>query len=133
MSNSSSDNTHYSEYSLILRASKIEGVGVFVTHTLALGAELFGDWILSSKIYKKEDLHALGELRKFLCHYKGDYIGPAHWDYLHISWFLNHSENPNIGVVGGVDGKYITLREIQTGEELLIDYNQIDALGLDDI
>jgi SET domain-containing protein len=129
MSKSFLDNGDYTQFSLILRASSIEGVGVFATHTLRSGVELFTGWEDSSKIYSEEEAQSLGELKKYLCRYGSSYIGPAKWDNMHLSWFLNHSKNPNIAATSGVMGKYYTLREIQKGEELSIDYNSIDAIG----
>lgn len=117
----------YSTNSIALKASLIEGVGVFATHSLNSGIELFTNWRESSRIYSQDELDSLGELRKYLCSYQDGYIGPDSFDNMHLSWFMNHSDNPNVGVIGDVTGKYISLREIQEGEELLIDYNIIGA------
>lgn len=43
--------------------------------------------------------------------------------------FINHSENPNIGqshVESEIEGVEIALRDIQKGEELLVDYYEFD-------
>eukprot|EP00397_Hematodinium_sp_SG-2012_P059192 GEMP01075584.1.p1 GENE.GEMP01075584.1~~GEMP01075584.1.p1 ORF type:complete len:159 (+),score=38.81 GEMP01075584.1:369-845(+) len=46
---------------------------------------------------------------------------------LDVSWYLNHSTAPNVGYTDvetptGEFNTYVTLREIQEGEELLVDY-----------
>ena len=121
--------TEYSTNSIILKSSLIEGVGVFTTHSLDANIELFINWRKSSKIYSSNEYDSLGELRKYPCHYQDGYIGPDSFDNMHLSWFLNHSDNPNVGIIGDdVTGKYITLREIEEGEELLINYNLIGAI-----
>jgi hypothetical protein len=44
---------------------------------------------------------------------------------LHIRWFLNHSNEPNMNAVdGGLS--FVTKRPIMKGEELLVDYGTYD-------
>lgn len=60
---------------------------------------------------------------KDICIFReGNYLVP---DYglngLDISWYLNHSEEPNLQVIDGY--LFRTLRRIHAGEELTVDYN----------
>ncbi len=41
---------------------------------------------------------------------------------MEIGWYLNHSNNPN--VERRADGNLYTIRKIEAGEEILVDYNQ---------
>ena len=54
-------------------------------------------------------------------------------DYLCLSIdnnrFLNHSEKPNIKSLGSFEDN-IALRDINIGEEITIDYNEIDVNGI---
>jgi len=49
---------------------------------------------------------------------------------MNVSWFLNHDElNANVGVdrsqVGGLWSRFVTLQDIQEGEELRYNYNAV--------
>merc|ERR1712187_859643 len=48
---------------------------------------------------------------------------------MNLSWYLNHSDNPNIAFQDAAeDGEYnsfVTRRRIEQGEELLIDYREL--------
>lgn len=39
-----------------------------------------------------------------------------------IAWFMNHSDDPNVMFAGRDFEETLTMRNIATGEELLIDY-----------
>ena len=55
------------------------------------------------------------------CIVKGDKYGcPTNFNKLTISWYLNHSERPN--VVIDQDSRFHALRDIDPGEELTADY-----------
>jgi len=118
----------YSENSIELMVSLIDGVGVFATHCLNSGIELFTGWQENSRFYTQEEFESLGKLGRFPCRYLDGYIGPDRFDNMHLSWFMNHSDSPNVGVIGGSKGKYVSLREIQKGEELVIDYELCGAM-----
>lgn len=41
-----------------------------------------------------------------------------------IGWYINHSREPNIHKIG--EDHIVTSRAIKAGEEILIDYNQLN-------
>jgi SET domain-containing protein len=43
---------------------------------------------------------------------------------MEIGWFLNHSETPNI--IKKSDGLVYAVTDIQAGDEILMDYNQLN-------
>ena len=55
------------------------------------------------------------------------YAGP---NYLNISYYLNHSDNPNLDIVDKKNGSayvdFKTNRDIKKGEELFINYNDYE-------
>lgn len=118
---------------VMLKPSVIEGVGVFAITTIPKGCrEMFGkpdaaeDWIT----IPKKEIAALPEHAQFIvgnyCLYDdANYFLPAQgFKKMDVSLFLNHSDNPNIISIN--DGEYFeAIRNINPGEELLIDYGEI--------
>ena len=118
---------------VMLKPSTLEGVGVFAIQSIKKGCrDMFSkpdqldNWI---KLSKKEVM-ALPSHSKFLienyCLYDQDnYFVPDYgFKKMDLSLFLNHSAAPNIISIN--DGEYFeATRDIETGEELLIDYGQI--------
>lgn len=53
------------------------------------------------------------------------YAGP---NYINISYYLNHSDNPNLDIVekGGAYVDFKTNRDIKKGEELFINYSDYE-------
>jgi hypothetical protein len=45
---------------------------------------------------------------------------PKHFDALTVSWYLNHSDQPN--VAADANYRFSALRDIDAGEELTVDY-----------
>jgi SET domain-containing protein len=102
---------------LILKPSKIEGIGVFTTTRIKKGVlpPLFvsKDWVLRR-------MAPTGYERRF-CLYdeaREGYWWPRSFYQMNIGWYLNHSTNPNCS--SSIHPK--TLRFIEAGEELTIDY-----------
>jgi len=52
---------------------------------------------------------------------KGKYGCPKSFNALTTSWYLNHSDQPNLAA--DREYRFYALREINTGEELTVDYN----------
>ena len=123
-----SENTY-----VMLRPSKVEGVGVFAIRDIAKGCrEMFSkpniddNWILISK----NEIEVLPSHSKFLienyCLYDAEnYYVPDHgFKKVDLVLFLNHSDTPNI--ISLNDGEYFeATRDIQAGEELFLDYGEI--------
>jgi SET domain-containing protein len=108
-----------------LKPSKIHGVGVFAIRDIRKGTDVFPHddqpviWIDKKWIERLST-----PLKRFyddFCIVKGDKYGcPKHFDTLTNSWYLNHSDDPN--VAADENYRFYALRDIKTGEELTADY-----------
>lgn len=61
-----------------------------------------------------EDFAIIDKKRTYLC--------PENFNILTVSWYLNESENPNVGY-DKAKCDFYALRDIRSGEELTVDYN----------
>lgn len=116
-----------------LRPSPIAGIGVFALRPIPKGCrDMFSkpnsndQWHLLTK-KEVEDLppHAQLLVENYCLfdelHY---YVPQQGFKALDVSLFLNHSDTPNIKSID--EGNYFeTLRDIDEGEELFIDYGTI--------
>ena len=114
-----------------LKASPIHGIGVFAIRDIPKGCKHFfskniGEWI-KLPISDVEKLPAYSkELIETYCLYdEENYFVPDYgFKVMDLVNYLNHSNTPNIISVN--DGVYFeAIRDIQCGEELLIDYGEI--------
>ena len=108
-----------------LKPSKIHGVGVFAIMDIPKGTYVFREDDESIVWVEKESLQFLPtevkELYDDFCIIDGKRYGcPRHFDALTPSWYLNHSETPN--VAADKDFRFFALRDIKIGEELTTDY-----------
>lgn len=115
-----------SEFSFILKPSD-HGVGVFAVHRIAKGAHLrlFGDnetVDLGSILRSKKDVPE--EFHEYCIDRGDDLICPEDFGQMHVGWYLNHDKNPN--AFRDEDFKWYAAREIEAGEEILIDYNSLE-------
>lgn len=114
----------WTEFSAVLKPSPIHGVGVFATHDIPKGTRVFGEQT-NYRWYKLDNLPF--ELRKYCQLLKEDEVrGPERFDRMEIDWYLNHSNDPNVAEIK--EDYWIAVRDIKAGEELLIDYNQLNEL-----
>ena len=118
---------------VMLKPSTVEGIGVFAIQRIKKGCreifskpEMQDNWISLSK----EEVLTLPAHAKILvenyCLYDQDnYFVPDYgFKKMDVSLFLNHSDTPNIISIN--DGEYFeATRDIEAGEELLIDYGGI--------
>jgi hypothetical protein len=110
-----------------LAPSKIHegGVGVFAIKPIPRGKELFRDdndemhWIEEKSVPKKPS--AVRRLYDFAAIRKGRYGCPPTFNRLTLSWYLNHSKNPNVTCTKDFD--FLASRPIKAGEELTVDYS----------
>jgi hypothetical protein len=116
------------EFSFMLRPSE-HGVGVFVTHNISEGSHLrvFGD-TNPVRFLKREDVP---EMFWDWCASKGEtLICPPDFGYMPIGWYLNHSNTPNARHDSkedtGAYGMWHASRDIQAGEEITINYNELE-------
>lgn len=111
----------WSEFSAVLKPSPIHGIGVFATHDIPKGTKVFSD--LNYKWYELNSVPV--ELRKYCQFLTEDTVrGPERFDRMEVDWFLNHSNNPNIVEIR--EEHWIAVKDIKAGEELLIDYAQLN-------
>ena len=117
----------------MLRPSPIEGVGVFAVTDIPKGCrDMFSrpdppeHWVA----IPRADVESLPAHARFLvenyCLYdEHQYFVPEDgFKKMDLVCFLNHSDAPNVMSIA--DGNYfVALRDIASGEELLIDYGEI--------
>lgn len=112
-----------------LKSSSIHGVGVFAIKKIPKGINPFP----SAPDYEaitvsKKDLKNLDpEMKKLLFDllvFDGDTVDiPVKGlNNLDVSFYLNHSKNPNLKYADDREG-FISLRDIEVGEELTADYD----------
>jgi SET domain-containing protein len=120
-----------------LRASKLEGVGVFAIRDIPKGKNPFlgiknAKWhkfnIKELKRFDKEILKMIDDF--FVIEKDGEvYIPETVFNGMDVSFFLNNSENPNLKVLGGGKDEALnfkTIKRIKKGEELLVSYATYD-------
>ncbi len=102
------------------------GVGVFAIRGISAGTRLFvGD---KGKVVcvLKRDVERISdsEIRRMytdFCPINGRYyIAPANFNQITMSWYLNHSDEPNVRVLE--DMQFVALTSVAPGEELTTDY-----------
>ena len=102
------------------------GVGVFALHDIDSGV-----WLALKPKQKIGITMQKAEIPEDLLTYcinngDGTYNCPPEFNHMHLVWYLNHSDTPN--AEKREDG-YYALRKIQSGEEILIDYNIFRKVG----
>jgi SET domain-containing protein len=115
----------------MIKPSPLHGIGVFAIRDIPKGTQnIFskgvGDWIKVSK----EEVEALPQHSKDLienhCLFDEDhyFIPDYGFKLVDLVIYLNHSETPN--VISLNDGEeFEAIRDIASGEELLVDYGTI--------
>ena len=122
---------------LALQASAIHGIGVFAICAIPKGCRtLFsknaGGWIeLSFAEVAQLPAHSRNFVETYYLYDTEKYFIPDQGcKVMDMANYLNHSHTPNIVSVN--EGEYFeTLRNIQKGEELFVDYGEI-VEGLED-
>jgi SET domain-containing protein len=119
-----------------LAPSGVHGIGVFALRDIPRGCRsLFssgtGDWIrISFEEAEKLPEHSRNLVETYCLYDETHYFVPEHgFKLMDIVLYLNHSDQPNIASVN--DGEeFEALRDINAGEELLVNYGSI-ADGLE--
>ena len=115
---------HLNLYTRIKASSK--GVGLFAIRSIPKDTKLFvGDVSDTIRILVSEvDKIADAEVRQMyvdFCPVVGDYfVAPSDFNQMAMSWYLNHSEEPNVTVVPEL--QFVTSRFVPAGEELTANY-----------
>lgn len=118
--------TEINEFSFVLKPSTIPnaGIGVFATHDIEKDSLInFFPKDYEFRILHKDKIPA--EFIK-LCESIGNnlYRCAQRFDCIETSWYLNHSNSPNIEMVNLTN--YKANRDIKKDEEIFIDYNQLN-------
>jgi uncharacterized protein len=108
-----------------LGTSKIDGIGVIAIRNIRKGTNVFPDvddkiiWIQKSRL--KNIPKEMKRLYKDYCVLKEKQFGaPESFNRINISWYLNHSSDPNTAV--DTSFHVFALKSIKKGEELTLDY-----------
>src|SRR5438552_628339 len=113
------------ELDLMLKPSKISGIGVFATRFLPKGARLYGDSHLRRFLIKIAESNPLLQLfcEKYCVLTNEAYICPVDFRAMSIIWYLNHSDTPNLTLD---HTSWFLNQDIQEDEELTISYKELD-------
>jgi len=105
---------------VILKPSPIEGIGVFAIKDITKGCR-----DMSKTEVDTLPAHAQFLIGNYCLYDDTNYFLPGDgFKKIDVSLFLNHSDTPNIISID--DGDYFeAIRDIQAGEELLVDYGEI--------
>jgi hypothetical protein len=118
-----------------LGVSAIHGVGVLAVRKIPKGINPFAD--AANTKWEKVPLEDIKDIHPGIKKMINDFgvkegnniwIPKAGFNNLGPSCYLNHSESPNMVAMDGGDW-FITLREIEEGEELTVDYTTYDERG----
>jgi SET domain-containing protein len=114
------------EFSFILGPSSIidAGIGVFATRDIATGSrlDLFPPGYISRRRHESEiDLQFI----KYCdAEEDGYWRTPDDFSRMEVGWYLNHSFEPNATCKEA--DEFYALRDIAAGDEVLIDYNELN-------
>jgi uncharacterized protein len=115
---------HRNLYTRIKASSK--GVGLFAIRDIPRGTKLFvGDVGHTVKIPISDvERIAEAEVRRMyidFCPVIDNYfVAPSDFNQMTMSWYLNHSETPNVAVISEL--QFVTSTFVAAGEELTADY-----------
>ena len=113
------------EFSFILKPSK-HGVGVFTVHGIKAGTylQVFSNEERTGQGARRIDKEKVPETLKDYCIDRGDQLAcPTDFSAMSIGWYMNHSKTPN---AAHKNYRYYAMRDIEAGEEILIDYNTLE-------
>ena len=114
-----------------IKPSPLHGNGVFAIRPIPKGCRnMFSQGMGAFIKIERSEIEALPAHSRYLvetyCLFDDDFYWVPEYGFklMDVSLYLNHSDKPNIISIN--DGEYFeTLRDIEPGEELLIDYGTI--------
>lgn len=116
---------------VMLKPSLVHGIGVFAIKDIPKGCRTIfsqgvGEWIkLSYKEVEQLPEHSRNLVETYCLYDDENYFVPNYgFKLMDLVLYLNHSAEPNVVSIN--DGEHFeALREIKTGEELLVNYGSI--------
>ncbi len=122
---------HTDEFSFRLGVSAIHGVGVFANHAIDAGVllHLFSEETRYLAEAPSEPARRLLETYGLEGEDGHGYYCPRSFTRVDAGWYLNHSDTPN---AAHRDWEYFSLRPIEEGEEITIDYRTLGERTLPD-
>jgi len=121
---------------VMLKPSPVHGIGVFAIKDIPKGCRSIfskgtGGWVrLSFEEVEQLPPHSRNLVETYCLYDETHYFVPDYgFKLMDLVLYLNHSSTPNIASVNEGE-EFEALRDIQEGEELLVDYGSI-ADGLD--
>jgi hypothetical protein len=112
------------------------GVGVFAIRDVPQGTALFVGDLTATVDVDKTFVEAIPdpEIKRMYIDFcpiiDGNFRAPADFNRMTMGWHINHSDNPNVAVVG--DLQFVADQHIFAGQELTVDYTRYsdDAAAL---
>ena len=121
---------------VMLKPSPVHGIGVFAIKDIPKGCRSIfskgtGGWVrLSFEEVEQLPPHSRNLVETYCLYDETHYFVPDYgFKLMDLVLYLNHSSTPNIASINEGE-EFEALRDIQEGEELLVDYGSI-ADGLD--
>lgn len=121
---------------VMLKPSPVHGIGVFAIKDIPKGCRSIfskgnGGWVrLSFEEVEQLPAHSRNLVETYCLYDETHYFVPDYgFKLMDLVLYLNHSSTPNIASINEGE-EFEALRDIQEGEELLVDYGSI-ADGLD--
>ena len=121
---------------VMLKPSPVHGIGVFAIRDIPKGCRSIfskgtGGWVrLSFEEVEQLPPHSRNLVETYCLYDETHYFVPDYgFKLMDLVLYLNHSSTPNIASINEGE-EFEALRDIQEGEELLVDYGSI-ADGLD--
>lgn len=115
---------HQSLYTRIQRSEN--GIGVFAIRDIPQGARLFGDDVSETVAVPRHEVEAIAddEMRRMYLDFcplvEDHYIAPVDFNEITMSWYLNHSSDPNVVMLE--DMTFVVSKFVPKGIELRADY-----------
>ena len=112
----------YVSPNVVIKPSTIHGLGMHAKTKIRKGEIVF---IKGGHILRREDVYSSSKINSYLPIDDNYVLGSANPDEEEaIKLYINHSCSPNCGVRGEIT--FVAIRDIQSGEELTIDYAMVD-------
>jgi len=110
----------------ILRETKNKGIGLFADEFLSAGKKMWVNELFFTIEFEKVIIDMFPPTAKeFIDKYAWTEDGETFWVNLDNERFVNHSETPN-AYYDKDTGDMFSYRDIEIGEEILVDYTSFD-------